>query len=219
MKTYRHFFFDFDGTIMDTSEGIFNAFDFALKNLGKETKAHSYYQRCIGPPLAYSFEHFLGFSTEDASSICIKKYREYYTPIGLYEVSVYDGIVQVLETLHNQGYGVYLATSKPQELAQRLLDKYGLTKYFTFVGGSDMAETRANKVQVIEYVLDSCNLRNCIDQCLMIGDRNYDADGAHKVGMDCMGILWGFGDRKEFEECGVEYIEETPSSILSYVQK
>lgn len=216
MKTYTDFFFDFDGTIMDTSEGIFNAFDYALSYFGKELPGHDFYDRCIGPPLAYSFENFFGFSKEMACGECIKKYREYYTPKGLYEVKIYPGIEQVLKILHDDGCGVYLATSKPEYLALTLLKKYNLLQYFTFCGGADESETRADKVQVIDYVIESCSLQGKKDKILMIGDRKYDILGAGKRGIDAIGVLWGFGSREEFTDCNAYGIIESPEEILLF---
>ena len=51
------------------------------------------------------------------------------------------------------------------------------------------------------------------EKCILIGDRHYDVDGAHSAGIKCAGILWGFGTKEEFENCGADFIFEFPKNV------
>ena len=50
----------------------------------------------------------------------------------------------------------------------------------------------------------------------MVGDREHDVIGAKKNGLDCIGVLYGFGSRKELEDAGADHIVSRPEDILKY---
>lgn len=211
MKNYTHIFFDFDGTLMDTSEGIYESFDYALKKFGLEPLDHSEYDKMIGPPLVESFKTYFGFDEEKAQK-GKDVYREYYTPIGLYQLKVYDGIPELLKKLYDGGKKLYVATSKPERFAKELLEKYNLSKYFTLIAGADIDETRVTKVEIINYALSVSGIEDK-SSVLMVGDRLYDAKGAAQAGIDCQGILWGFGSHEELMEAGCIGTTKTPEEL------
>ena len=204
--------FDFDGTLFDTSEGVFNSFDYALKALGEELPGRDFYHRLIGPPLMESFGQIFGFGEEKAR-LAMKKYREYYTPHGVNELKVYDGVPELLDSLYKAGKKLYVATSKPERYVHELLPRFGLDRYFTFAGGADLEETRVKKAEIIAYVLESGGIADKSD-CVMIGDRHYDVDGAKAAGLDCIGITWGFGTAEELLGAGAKAAFDTPAELF-----
>lgn len=211
MKNYEHIFFDFDGTLMDTSQGIYESFDFALKSFEIEPPDHSEYDKMIGPPLVYSFMTWFGFD-EQKARLGMKRYRDYYTPVGMYHLKVYNGIPELLKKLYDGGKKLYVATSKPERFAKELLEKYSLEKYFTLIAGADIDETRVTKVQIINYALETSGITEK-SSVLMIGDRLYDANGAKEAGIDCQGVLWGFGSEQELLDAGCIGTSETPMDL------
>ncbi len=56
-----------------------------------------------------------------------------------------------------------------------------------------------------------------VSKVLMLGDRLYDIEGAHALGVDCAAVMWGYGSREEFEEYGADYILDKPDDILKLV--
>ena len=211
LENFSHVLFDFDGTIMDTSEGIYNAFDYVCDHYGMERKGKDFYSRLIGPPLLDSFRTAFKFSPgqcEDA----LKVYREYYTPKGLYEVKVYDGIPLLLENLKRAGKILAVASSKPECFVNELLERFGLSGYFDFAGGSDLEETRVKKCDVIEYVLGNLGVKDKA-VCVMAGDRKFDVQGALEAGISCIGVLWGFGSREELSAAGALFTVSTPQEL------
>lgn len=203
MQKFKNIFFDFDGTIADSSEGVIKSFDYVLKSYGISVDK-SLYQKMIGPPLRESFSKILGFPDSEVAN-AIKKYREYYKPHGLFECKIYDGFVDLLKSLRKKSYKIFVATSKPEDFARQILEHFGIADLFDFIGGSSMDEkTRIEKVDVVRYVISENNLNP--KECILVGDRKYDVLGAHEAGIKCMGILWGFGNKAEFEECGADFI-------------
>lgn len=213
-KSYRYFLFDLDGTLVDSSIGITNSVRYALGKYGIEEPDRSRLYRFIGPPLTYSFREFYGFSEETCWE-AVEYYREYYKKKGIYENRVYEGIEVLLKQLIGQGKELIVATSKPEVFAREIIRFHHLDSYFQYVAGMELDGGRGTKAEVIEYALCACKIVSR-EKTLMIGDRRYDVEGAHKVGVDCMGVLYGFGSRKELKEAGADYIVGSVSDILMY---
>ena len=210
--------FDFDGTLFDTSPGVFNSFDYLFKKYQMEFPREKY-SLMIGPPLKESFQNIIGFKEEECDK-AMKVYREYYGVKGIFECDVYGGVKKLVEDLRENGKNVFVATSKPEVYANAILEKKDMKSLFDFVGGSDLEEkNRVEKIDIINYVLESNGIKDesSKEKVLMIGDRKYDIIGAHQAGIKCCGILWGFGNRKEFEEFGADFICETPKDVMNLV--
>ncbi len=212
MRNYTHIFFDFDGTLFDTSEGVYKSFDYVADFYGIKIEDKSVYSTMIGPPLLESFSRVFGFSGDKLTE-AMAKYREYYTARGMYECRLYDGLTKLIQALRDAGRKIFVATSKPEVYARAILEKKGILNLFDFVGGSDLEEAvRVNKVDIINYVLDTQGITDRAS-CLMIGDTHFDIQGACRAGLDSLGILWGFGKREALESAGATYIAENPQSV------
>jgi phosphoglycolate phosphatase len=217
MKNYSTVFFDLDGTLVDSGEGVRNSVEYALKKFGIEVENKDSLSCFIGPPLTVSFKTFYGFDDENADR-GVAYYREYYKDKGIFEGYVYDGIEETLKRLKDAGKRVMVATSKPEEYAKRVLEKFGIAKYFDFIAGATMDEkTRANKIEIMQYAFDSCEVSPT--DTIMVGDRLFDIEGAKNFGMECIAVLYGYGSREEFEKYEAEYIVDTPADIADLILK
>jgi len=209
MNTYEHYLFDLDGTLTDPGLGIKNSIRYALRKFGLPIPEETILDTFIGPPLLDSFAIHCGASPEDARTL-LALYREYFSEKGIFENTVYDGVPQLLATLQRRGAKLYLATSKPEPYALRILEHFGLLPYFTFVGGSTMDETRTDKAEVIGYVLEQNEID--VSRAVMVGDRKYDVAGGRKWGMDTVGVLFGYGNRAELADA--TYLIQSPLDLL-----
>ena len=215
---FTHIFFDLDGTLTDPAQGITNSFIHALKYFGREIPSYEELCNLIGPPLPYSFETILGFPKEKVME-AVAKYREYFATKGLYENSVYPGIPELLQTLKANGKHLVVATSKPEEYSIKIIDHFGLSKYFDFVCGSLMDESRSKKSEVIAYALQRCGLSDSDkERVLMIGDRHHDIEGAKQNGLKSCGVLFGYGSRTELEDAGADYIVKDVMDLYKVIE-
>ncbi len=204
-------FFDLDGTLTDPSLGITNSVMYALRSYGiKETCREKLYP-FIGPPLVDSFEKYYGFPEEKGREATFR-FQEYFSVKGLYENEVYEGIPQMLSALKEKGFLLSLATSKPEEFALRILEHFDLKRYFDYVCGAAMDEkTRYRKDDVLLYALEKTGAAPTCS--VMVGDREYDILAGNKFGLITVGVLYGFGDRKELERAGADRIAQSVSEL------
>ncbi len=202
--------FDLDGTLTDPKIGIVSCIRYALAKLGRPVSEDEDLTWCIGPPLLGSFEHLVG-NGEDAEQ-AVHYYRERFGKIGLYENDVYPGIPDVLKSLKDEGRRLFVATSKPTFYAEQILKHFELSDYFETVFGSELDGTRADKTELLAWVVANAKLDAA--QTVMIGDRRHDVIGAKNNGIKAIGVLYGYGDAAELEAAGAFELCESPGDVL-----
>ncbi len=215
-RKYQYILFDLDGTLTDSGMGIVNSVAYSLQKKGIDVEDKEELLKFVGPPLIESYRRYYGYSMEEAVEM-VDIYREYYGTKGLYENSVYEGMEEVLKVLKERGKVLIIATSKPEEYARQIVEHYGLSKYFMYVAGSNMDETRTKKAEVIAYALESCNIQN-MNEVVMIGDRKHDVLGAKAMGVDSIGVLYGYGSREELEAAGADRIVESAEDLIRILE-
>ena len=213
--TYTHIFFDLDGTLTDPGLGITNSVAYALERFGIRVDDRRALYPFIGPPLTESFARFYGFSPEDARA-AVDVFREYFTDKGIYENEIFPGIPALLARLRAAGLKLVVATSKPEQFAERITEHFGIAQYFDCIAGAAMDETRTQKWEVIEYALGRCGITDR-SAVLMVGDREHDVRGAARCGLRCLGILYGYGSREELESAGACALAESVEDIGAYI--
>ena len=215
MSQYEYVFFDLDGTLSDSAEGIINAVLYALEAMGQPVYDRERLKQFVGPPLYESFKSCCGFDQVQAE-LAVKEFRVYYRSKGIHENSMYPGIKELLDTLSSAGKHLVLATSKPEQFAKQILDDYGVTQLFDYVAGSTMDDSRIKKADVIAYAMNSLGLKDP-SNIVMVGDRLHDVRGASALGMDCIGVLFGYGSREELLSAGAKYVADTPADVARII--
>lgn len=216
MFTYA--FFDLDGTIMRSDPGIIECVKYSVQKMGFDIPDKETLYKFIGPPLRDSYMDFCGMS-EEQSMQAIAFYRERYNAKGIFECEVYPGVKELLARLRENGLILATATSKPESMAARIAEKFGLNEYISLVAGSDDTESQT-KTDVILSAFDRLSIDGADRKnVIMIGDRKFDVVGAHECGIKCLGIGWGYGSRSELLDAGADYYadstEEAGDIILS----
>lgn len=215
IKNYQNILFDLDGTLTDPGLGITNSVQYALKRWDITVSDRNELYKFIGPPLKESFEIFFGFSDKDSDK-AVEYYREYYRNKGIYENRLYDGIEELLQYLKEKGKTIILATSKPEEFAVEILKHFNIDKYFHCIAGASMDGSRVKKADVIRYAMDKSGITDT-SSVVMVGDREHDVLGAAHLGIDSIGVLFGYGSREELKKAGATHIVETVEEIGYYI--
>ena len=201
--------FDLDGTLTDSGEGIINCVIPALKHFGLPVPPREELRVFVGPPLRDSFIRF-GVKPEDAEE-AVAIYRKRYVPTGMFENTPYPGIHALLAALREAGHTLYVATSKPEEMATAILEKFHLAPYFHMICGASMDDTRDTKDKVIAYLLERTD---DISHAIMVGDTAYDVLGAAEHGIPTIGVAWGYGTVEDMEKAGAMAIVHSPAQLL-----
>jgi len=209
--------FDLDGTLTDPFTGITKCISHALNKLGRQSPPKERLRWCIGPPLKDCFAKLLASDDDKLVEKAIGLYRERFGTVGLFENQVYEGIPEALEVLLENGHTLYVATSKPVVYAVRIIDHFGLHRYFKAVYGSELDGTRGDKTSLIAHILQNESISS--SDTVMIGDREHDMIGAKANGTCGFGVLWGYGTQKELETSGAYACIGHPRELIIAFEK
>ena len=216
MSSSASILFDLDGTLTDSRLGILRCTRYAFERLSQaEGRAFplpddSALGWMIGPPLRESFAKLAGAQYAEK---LFGFYRERYVGRGAFENEVYAGVPEMLDALCARGLPLHVATSKTERDALDILEHFGIANRFASINGSLGNGARADKTELIAYVIAKAGLRVGRDRVAMIGDRKFDAIGARNVGVPAIGALWGYGDAAELSEAGASPLVERPGGV------
>ncbi len=199
--------FDLDGTLTDSSEGILKCCLHTFSHYGIEIPEDKL-PTLIGPPLRYSFARYGIVESEIENALT--RYRERYLDVGKFENKPYDNVENMLKELKAAGHRLFVATCKPEKTSIEILDHFGLSHYFEGICGATFDKSRDNKSAVIGYLMDKYKPENMI----MVGDTVFDVEGAKEMGIDTIGVAWGFGKPEELLNAGAIAIAETQEELL-----
>lgn len=214
MAKYKCVLFDLDGTLTRSHVGIYGCIRYALKELGEAEPDEKILRKCIGPSLMYSFTRYFGLS-EDRARLATAKYRERYSVVGWQENSPIDGALETLKTLREKGFLLAMATSKPKIYADKIAEKFGFTPYFHVQVGSGIDGSFPTKASVIAECIRQLNAKK--EDCLMVGDREHDAEGAREEGVDCALLKVGYAEEGEFEKAAPKYVFDDFTDLTQFL--
>ena len=197
-------FFDLDGTLTQSEEGIWNCARYAAEKMGCPLPDEETLKKWIGPPLIWSFQHLMGM-TEEQAWRAQEIYRERYTRVGKYENRVYSGVRQMLRALRSCGVHMGVVTGKPEGPSRDILEHFGLMKFMERIACA--TDGHAEKDQLIRRVMPEGDA-----EVWMVGDRKFDMEGAVQAGVHSLGAAWGYGSEEELRDAGAEEIAPDPWS-------
>lgn len=195
--TPKSIFFDLDGTLTDSGEGIFNCAELALRHFGLPIPTRQEMRVFVGPPLRETFAKF-GVPA-DGIETALEVYRSRYNTIGLFENTPYPGIRELLDQLKKDGHRLFVATSKPESMAVRILERFDLADYFEIICGATFDKSRDSKSAVIAHLLEQAGDHSHV---VMVGDTAYDVIGAKAHGIPTIGVAWGYGKVEDMRAAG-----------------
>ena len=213
--TVTHVLLDLDGTLSDSEPGILRSLQWACEIEGFPIPDEAQVRSVIGPPFEIGLPS-IGIP-DDALFRVIKTYRERYETIGLFENTLYEGIVAMLDELAAAGLSLSIATAKPERTAVRILEHFELTERFEYIVGATLTQERRAKQQIITHVLELLGLDGG-DNVVMVGDRDHDVHGALQNGLPCVGVTWGYGSVEELLTAGAFALADEPADVVDLVR-
>ncbi len=209
---YTCILFDLDGTIADSAPGITASLGHVFEQLGLPVPSETELRAWVGPPLLDAFRDRAGMTPEE-SAVALAIYRDHYISRGTKSSPIFDGIPEVLKEIHAAGVPLSLATSKPEFPASVILDHGNLTQYFRVLSGASIDEIRSAKKDVIAEAITRFRMIGVdVSRPIMIGDRDYDIEGAAANGIPSIFVEWGYGTPAEAE--GSLTTVATPAELI-----
>jgi phosphoglycolate phosphatase len=207
--------FDLDGTLVDSTPGIFASVRVAAADLGLPEPSPEQLRHMVGPPLQDGFALVLGVPVAEVPR-AVAAYRAHYSAGALLDVTVHDGIPELLGALTQPGATLAVATSKPEVFAVRVLAATGLLPSFASVHGATLDGAVRHKDQVVAAALAAHPDGRAP---VLVGDRAHDVLGAAAHGLPCIGAGWGPAEEGELEAAGAAAIAATPAEVPGLLEK
>ncbi len=213
LSKYDIALFDLDGTVSKSGEGIKYCLMQTLDVMGKEHPDLTDFSKFIGPPLLHTFQKLCKLSKEDAQK-AVEIYVKLYEVEGLKRNELYDGIVDVLKALRENGVKIAICSSKHEAIATKVVKLLGVDEYFDAICGSTIDGSRKEKEELIPYALKKLGAKDN-ERVVMVGDTKFDCKGAMHCGVDFVGVTYGYGDLQEMKEYGGKVFAQTPHKLLN----
>ena len=214
-KTYQYIFWDLDGTVMDTYEGIAKGMQYALAYFGIHENDEQVLRTFIGPPLRQSIPARYPLNARQ-TEVAVDKYREFYHDGGMFLCRPYPGVEAVLRSLAKKDVIQAVTSSKPEVMCRKILKHFGLDDCFQEIVGASLDGRIDTKQAVLEEAVKRLEVAD-MSGAVLIGDTKYDAEGAKALGIDCIGITYGFGTREELEAYHADVIFDTIEETERYL--
>ena len=214
MREYKYIIFDLDGTISDSKEGITKSVQYALKKMGIIEEDLTNLDHFVGPPMVEEYMKSYNMSEVQAHET-LGYYRERYTPIGIYETRLYDGIKEILESIKRDGKKIGMATSKPEGMAIEVAKYLEVYDYFDVICGADLKGPIQSKVDVLNKLFRVSDFVK--NESVLVGDTKFDVVGANQAGIDCIGVNWGMGTSDDMLSNGAIKVFDDYKEVIRFL--
>ena len=213
MSRFTHIIFDLDGTLTDNTLGIKNSLKYALEKMQIHDFNEEVMEQFIGPPLQWGFSNLFG-TNERNTQLAVEYFREYYGENGLYENEPYPGIQEILEDLYFAGMKMYVATSKLEKYALKIMEHFEFDKYIVQLKGADYGGKKATKPEIISGLMNLQQLTPS-EKIAMIGDTVFDIDGGNTNGLTTVAVTYGFGKKEDLQKANPNFWAESVEELYS----
>jgi len=205
--------FDLDGTLMDTSSGIFATANKAVELVGRKPEHDiSQLSKFIGPPIVQCFINTFNLE-EELIADAIGHYRKEYHLRGQFGAKEYPSMKNTLEKLKDRGYLLAVGTLKTESLAHSMMDHFGFSPYFSSIRGGDL-KANLSKADIVKRVLADLNVD--ASEAVLIGDTVHDEEGAKDANVSFIAVDYGFGfPRGQQKTDTMLAVVSSPEELLS----
>ena len=216
MNRYDLVIFDLDGTLLNTSPGLFCSLRNTIEKAGLPPLSDEILSTFLGPPVEFSFRRYYDPSEEQLTALCAD-FRKTYIDRYLFDASPYEGIYDVFSALRERGIMPAVATYKRHSYAIPLLKHFGFDRYTDILYGQSLPEL-PQKSDIIRRCISDAGITD-LSRVLMVGDTIHDAGGAAALGVDFLGVTYGFGLKtdEEREKHPCIGMAETAPDILKFI--
>lgn len=207
--------FDLDGTLTDPAPGIIGSFRKALADLGHEPPPFEDLRWIIGPALRLSFPKVMGEGADPEPAV--ERYRVHYRAGGMYDLCLYDGMMEAVASIRATTGRMFVCTAKPEPYAVPIIERFGYAPFFDRVYGAALDGSLDDKADIIARIIAEQDIDP--KRTVMIGDRMHDIHAARRHGMASIGVAWGYGGIEELTGAGATAICDRPQDLPAMVAR
>jgi phosphoglycolate phosphatase len=215
MKKYDTVIFDLDGTLLNTIEDLTDSVNFALCKYGYPCRKISEIRSFVGNGMLRLMELSIpeGLSNENYEK-CLEEFRSHYSKNMQNKTGMYNGIMELLEELSKEGYKIAIVSNKFDKAVKVLKLAYFAKYIKVAIGESENINKKPAPDTVFKAIEE---LDSVPDRSIYVGDSEVDVKTAKNSGIKCIGVTWGFRDRRVLEQEGADFIIDRPEELLKII--
>jgi phosphoglycolate phosphatase len=210
--------FDLDGTLLDTLDDLADSMNAVLAGHHLPVHPVEAYKYFVGDGISLLVERTLPASYRNPEFIatCVAEMGHEYNKRWASKTKPYDGIIEVLKSLHDHKFPLAILSNKPDEFTRMIAAKFFHSIFFSAVqGAKPHIPKKPDPMAAFEIALV---LGIEPADFLYVGDTNTDMKTAVAAGMYPLGVTWGFRDEKELLEYGARSIANHPHDIMTVIK-
>lgn len=209
--------FDLDGTLLNTLDDLADSCNETLRQLNFPLRSIDEVRQFVGNGIAKLMELAIPCGKENPEyekSVLLMK--ENYAKNWQNKTRPYDGILDLISTLHNMEIKTGIVSNKPDAQVKELAEYYfsSIMKRETAVGDIEGRNRKPAPDSVLEVMRI---LEVCRDETVYVGDSDVDIKTAKNTGIPCISVTWGFRDRNFLLNSGAQKLADKPEEILKYL--
>ena len=194
--TKKAFIFDFDGTLVDSEQAIYQCFQSITKQLAPNRVEYAK-NILIGPPLRDTASEILGPEHQDSLDEFVQLFIEMHDEQVIQHTQPYPDVIEVLKQLHAQNIPMAIATNKRLAPTQKLLDHFRWNNYFQFIECSDRQSEMRNKDAMIKDII---NQNPSFQGSYFVGDTVNDGLSANLNQLPFIKACYGYGRDQDWSK-------------------
>jgi phosphoglycolate phosphatase len=193
----KHVLLDFDGTLVDSSEGIYAAFTQSCNECDLIPPDLKIFKRLIGPPIRTLVKLLYPGIPDHILASFLDKFRYEYDNHSCLILSWHQGVVETLKTLSSDSdIDLFIVTNKPTAPTQSIVQNSNLERCFRLIVGIDypsiarIGSPFTNKQDAIKYTLKTHGADP--SKSIYVGDTPGDRDASKAAGLEFIAARYGF---------------------------
>lgn len=215
MKRYKAVIFDLDGTLLNTLEDLTDAVNHVMRQFNYPEHTIEEIRSFVGNGIKLLIERSLPYGKDNPEfDKVFSEFKSYYTSHCQIKTRPYDGIMELISSLKEQGYKLAIVSNKNQSAVTELNNIYFSDYISTAIGEKEGVRKKPAPDTVIK-ALNELGISS--DDAVYVGDSDVDRETAENSNMDCISVTWGFRDRKLLESLNPYAIIDKPAELLNYV--
>lgn len=215
MKKYDTVIFDLDGTLLDTLQDLADAVNYALRSMQMPERTVEEVRCFVGNGVRRLMELSVpnGFDNPQFEET-FAKFKEYYGVHCNDKTKAYDGVVELLRELREDGYALAIVSNKLDSAVKELSEIYfeGIVKVAI---GEREGVAKKPAPDTVYKALEELGMP--AEGAVYVGDSDVDVMTAKNSGLPCISVLWGFRDEEFLVEHGATQFAGTPEEIKKYL--
>jgi phosphoglycolate phosphatase len=211
--------FDCDGTLVDSGATIYTALKESLRQNGLDAPPPSVCRRVIGLSLTEAMASLLPDAPATLHLKLAEDYKRAFMSLraaGQVEEPLFEGVLELLDTLEAEGWLLAVATGKSDRGLKHCLDLHGIHARFVSLQTADRHPSKPHPSMVEQAIADA---GAAPETTIVVGDTSFDMAMAVNAGAAAIGAGWGYHEAQELFEAGAVAVAEQPLDVLTLIRE